>query len=107
MSKYEKIIYGSYFATGQYIEAAQAVLSVFTQMSEEINGRINFSALSVESGYFDMYQKFLDCPDVDVTQTLIWLIECIITDIFTKSYQESIKRMESSIVNSSKLPKLK
>ena len=55
-------------------------------MGEEINGRINFSALSVESGYFDMYQKFLDCPDADVKKTLIWLIERIITDIFTNSY---------------------
>ena len=79
------------------MKAAQAVLSVFTQMGEEINGQINFSALSVHSSYFNMYQKFLDCPDADVTQNLIWLIERIITDIFTKSYQESTKRMESSI----------
>ena len=41
--------------------------------------------------------EVLDCPDADVKQTLIWLIERIITDVFTKSYHESIKRMESSV----------
>ena len=66
-------------------------------MGEEINERITFSALSVESGYFDMNEKFLACPDVDVKKTLIWLIERIITYVFTKIYHESIKRVESSV----------
>ena len=46
--------------------------------------------LSVHSSYLNMYQKFLKCPDADVTENLVWVIQNIL------SFQESSNRIESS-----------
>ena len=83
----------------QYWNVAQVVYGIFQQMGEEITARMNVSALSQHSSYLNMYKKFQECPEADVTVNLVWLIQNILTDIFTESFQETCIRMQSSIAS--------
>ena len=81
----------------QYWKVAQVVYGIFQQTAEEIT--MNVSTLSGHSRYLPMYQKFQECPEADVTVNLVWLIQNILTDIFTESFQETCIRMQSSIAS--------
>ena len=43
-----------------------------------------------------MYEKFQEGSNADVTMNLVWLIKNILADIFTKSFQETCIRIQSS-----------
>ena len=81
----------------QYSKVAEVFFGLFKQMGEEIT--MNVSTLVEHSRYLPMYEKFQEGANADVTVNLVWLIQNILTDIFTESFEETSIRMLSSIAS--------
>ena len=81
----------------QYSKVAEVFFGLFKQMGEEIT--MNVSTLVEHSRYLPMYEKFQEGANADVTVNLVWLIQNILTNIFTESFQETCIRMQSSIAS--------